>query len=72
MCGKSRYCNPPTAERGEDKTNFLPLMTLIQLIHADKPNLRNTEAAEEAEEIRKWGYQNWSKRVEPGADSPQL
>jgi hypothetical protein len=47
-------------------------MTLIQLIHADKPNLRNTEAAEEEEEIRKWGYQNWSKRVEPGADSPQL
>jgi hypothetical protein len=29
--------------RGEDKTNFLPLMTLIQLIDADKPKTFATQ-----------------------------
>jgi hypothetical protein len=31
--------------RGQDKTNFLPLMTLIKLIGADKPKTLQHSAA---------------------------
>jgi hypothetical protein len=44
---KIQTCTAETRRRGEDKTNFLPLMALMKLIDAHKPKtLRSEEVVE--------------------------